>query len=89
MIKRSVGLFSGFAIMFIGMSVVFFTLSEKINGEFKTMSFSASIATASPGILAILVGGFLTIASINSKDEFPKYNESAVEPYLPTKPDSL
>lgn len=74
MIKRSVGLFSGFAIMFLGMSVVFFTIKEKIAAEIKNSSVAGSLATNSPGIIAILLGGYLIIATIESKDIFPGYN---------------
>lgn len=88
MIKRSVGLFSGFAIMFLGMGVAFYSMKEKIAGEFKTVSLSGSIATTSPGIIAILVGGYLIISTIKSKDEFPAYNSTNqhAEPYIPPKP---
>jgi hypothetical protein len=73
MIKRSVGLFTGFAIMFIGMGVIFFTIKEKIEGQFTTPSFSANLVTASPGLIALVVGGYLIISSIQSKDEFPPF----------------
>jgi hypothetical protein len=73
MIKRSVGLFTGFAIMFIGMGVIFFTIKEKIEGQLTAPSFSANLVTASPGLIALIMGGYLIIASIQSKDDFPAF----------------
>lgn len=79
MIKRSIGLFSGFAIMFLGLGVAFFTLKESTNIDAKGAGFSAKIATASPGIVALLVGAYLIISTINSKDHFPEYGKSTIE----------
>jgi hypothetical protein len=73
MIKRSVGLFSGFAIMFIGLGISFFTLRKNTNLELKSEIWSANLATASPGLFAILVGGFLIVSTIQSKDQFGGY----------------
>lgn len=79
MIKRSVGLFSGFAIMFLGLGVAFFTIKETTNLDAKGAGFSAKIATASPGIIALLVGAYLIISIINSKDHFPEYQQKNIE----------
>ena len=74
MIKRSVGLFSGFAIMFLGLGVAFYTLKKESNIDASGGGFSAKIATASPGIIALLVGAYLIVSTIQSKDYFPDYD---------------
>ena len=87
MIKRSVALFAGFALMLIGMSAVFYTLKEKVTGEIKSDTISGSLATASPGIVAIIAGCYMIVATVQSKDDFPMYQKSenpAV--YIPTPP---
>lgn len=75
MIKRSVGLFSGFAIMFLGTSVSFYSIRKqtKLNIE---GGLKASLVTASPGIVAMVLGVFLIISTINSKDSFPIFKDS-------------
>lgn len=81
MIKRSVGLFSGFAIMFLGLGVAFYTIQSntEIGASLKDIKFN--LLTASPGIVAIVVGGLLIILTIQSKDSF--------EPYTAKYPPSL
>lgn len=76
MIKRSIGLFSGFAIMFLGLGVAFFTLKNNSTLDASGGGFSAKIATASPGIIALLVGAYLIISTIKSKDKFPEYEKT-------------
>lgn len=78
MVKRSIGLFSGFAIMFLGMGVAFFTLKESTTVDGQVKGASIKLVTASPGIIALLIGAFLIASTINSKDNFPAYN--SVEP---------
>jgi hypothetical protein len=75
MIKRSIGLFSGFAIMFLGLGVAFFTLKNNSTVDASGAGFSAKIVTASPGIIALLVGAYLIISTIDSKDNFPNYEK--------------
>jgi hypothetical protein len=74
MIKRSVGLFSGFALMFIGMGVSFFTMRKNTEMQVRSTNLTASLVTASPGIIAVLVGGYLIISTIRSKDSFGSYD---------------
>ena len=90
MIKRSMGLFSGFAIMFIGLGVSFFTIKKNTEIEVKSQVWSANLITASPGILAVLVGGFLIISTIRSKDSFGSYESGIQTPgyYLYPKTDN-
>jgi magnesium-transporting ATPase (P-type) len=70
MIKRSVGLFAGFILMLLGLGVAFYSVKEKSNIKIEGMGIGASLVTASPGLIAMLVGGFLIIATIQSKDTF-------------------
>ncbi len=75
MIKRSVGLLSGFIIMLLGLGVAFYTVKEKSTLKLEGTGWGASLITASPGLIAVLVGGFLIIMTIQSKDKF-SYNEN-------------
>ncbi|WP_340201052.1 hypothetical protein [Ascidiimonas sp. W6] len=75
MIKRSVGLFTGFAVIFLGLGVAFYTLKDATNLEATGGGLSTKIATASPGLIALIVGTYLVISTINSKDYFPPYHQ--------------
>ena len=44
MIKRSIGLFSGFAIMFLGLGVAFFTLKDNTTIDASGVGFTTKIA---------------------------------------------
>lgn len=76
MIKRSVGLFSGFAIMFLGTGVVFYTIKQQTTLNLESAGVTANLVTASPGIIAMILGFFLIIGTINSKDDFPSFEDS-------------
>jgi hypothetical protein len=78
MVKRSVGLFSGFAILFLGLSVAFFTLKENTNVDVKSTSLSLTLASASPGIIVMFLGTFILTISITSKDNFPAYMDDDI-----------
>ncbi|GAA4901394.1 hypothetical protein [Ferrimonas pelagia] len=73
MIKRSVGLFAGFAAMFIGMAVCFYSLKNQTQIDLGQAGLSVALATGSPGIIAMLLGGYLISATIQSKDHFADY----------------
>ena len=73
MIKRSVGLFAGFSALFIGMAVCFYSLKKQTQIDLKSSSISFAIATASPGIIAMIIGGYLVISTVQSKDKFSNY----------------
>lgn len=75
MVKRSVGLFSGFAVMFLGLGVAFFTLKNNTSVEASSAGLTTKLITASPGIVALLVGAYIIISTIDSKDTFPAYGE--------------
>jgi len=72
-LKRMVGLYSGFALIFIGTSVAFYTLSSEIKLGGGTRGASAKLGTTSPGIVAMLLGVILIMFTIHSKDTFPPY----------------
>ena len=76
MIKRSVGLFSGFAIMFLGSGVSFYSLKKQSTLNLEGAGIAANLVTASPGIIAMVLGAFLIITTIKSKDNFPTFEES-------------
>lgn len=73
MIKRSVGLFSGFAVMFLGIGVAFYTIKELTTMNVNSTNISGSLVTASPGIIAMVIGAILIILTISSKDDFPPF----------------
>jgi hypothetical protein len=70
MVKRSVGLFSGFALLFLGTGVVFYTMREQTHIESEAHDWKVKIATASPGLIAMLLGVVLLLGTIMSKDHF-------------------
>lgn len=70
MVKRSVGLFAGFALIFIGTSVSFYTLRYSTMLEGSAQSLGAKVTTTSPGIVAMVLGTALIAFTIWSKDGF-------------------
>ena len=76
MIKRSVGLFSGFSALFIGMAVCFYSMKQQSTMDLKSANLSVVLATSSPGIIAMVLGCYLITATIDSKDDFPGYPAS-------------
>ena len=79
MIKRSIGLFSGFSIMFLGLGIAFYTLKENISIDGQAKGLSLKLVTASPGIIALIVGAYLVTSTIDSKDHFPPYNAESIQ----------
>lgn len=88
MIKRSVGLFAGFALIFIGTSVAFYTLEREIKIGGMAGGGSAKMSTASPGIVAMLLGVALIMYTIQSKDEFPSPSSTQPLVHKPSLPPS-
>lgn len=86
--KRSVGLFAGIALMFIGTAMSFYTLRSKSVLSASSQSASVRFATASPGIAAMIVGSGLLVAAILSKDSFPSFENVPPGRYyvIPTDP---
>lgn len=70
---RSVGLLSGSSIMMLGMASIFYLWTRETQVAAEHDSFKFSIVSASPGLLAILIGGILLIATIKSKDTIQGY----------------
>jgi hypothetical protein len=70
-INRSVGLFAGFALIFIGTSVAFFALKDYTHFEGGAAGATAKLSSASPGIIAMFLGAVLIMFTISSKDYFP------------------
>ncbi|WP_448104056.1 hypothetical protein [Pedobacter panaciterrae] len=64
-IKRSLGIITGISITFIGLGVSFFAMSKESKLEVKGV---AQLASVSPGLIAICLGCYLIIKSIESKD---------------------
>lgn len=76
---RSVGLLTGSSIMMLGMASIFYlwTKDTKVDAEHENLKLS--LVSASPGLLAILIGGIVLIATINSKDTFPAFPTQVYE----------
>lgn len=85
MIKRSVALFAGFSILFIGSATVFYSVKEQTRLDVKNSNLSVYIATTSPGLLAMLFGIVLLMHTVSSKDTFPPFVEDLT---LPNKQDN-
>jgi len=79
MIKRSVGLFAGFSVLFIGMAVSFYSLKNQSKMDVKMANISMTIASSSPGIIAMVLGSYLIISTVESKDYFAPYPEGLTE----------
>jgi len=85
MVKRSVGLFAGFALIFIGTAVAFYTLKSATSLEGDAPSLTGRLRTASPGVVAMVLGTLLIMFTIYSKDQFdalPESPEPAAAPRL-------
>ncbi len=82
MIKRSVGLFTGFALIFLGTGVAFYSVKNLTKLNATGSGISIGLATASPGIIAMITGSVLIMFSIASKDEFPPYHQADSPPFI-------
>ncbi len=76
MIKGSIGLFSGFALVFLGTGVAFYTLKDITKLDATGKDVKLSLATASPGIIAMVLGTVMILFVIGSKNEFPAFPDS-------------
>jgi hypothetical protein len=77
MVRRSLGIFSGSAILTIGMSIALYTVRQMNRLNLGSRSVTVSIVTASPGLVAMVIGALLIAFSIASKDQFPAYTQGA------------
>ena len=73
-IRSSVRLFSGVALMFLGIGVSFYTIKSQTNLKVGAQNLTIGLVTASPGILAMVLGVFLIAYNVKSKDMIPLYN---------------
>ena len=73
MVKRSVGLFSGFSLVFLGLGVVFYHVRSRSSLGVQTPTIGVEVVSASPGVIAIVLGVVLLMTTIASKDSFPPY----------------
>ncbi|BEU02978.1 hypothetical protein OAG1_17780 [Agarivorans sp. OAG1] len=80
MVKRSVGLFSGFSALFIGIAVCFYSIKRQTNLSVESANISMALATSSPGIVTMIIGAALIAYSIGSKDSFPGYTPQGLSP---------
>jgi len=78
MIKRSIGLFSGFAIMFLGIAVAFYSVKRQTKIDIQSQNITLGLVTASPGIISVIVGALLIAHSISSKDHFESYENKPI-----------
>ncbi len=88
MVRRSIGLFSGFALMFIGLSVVFYTIKGLNEVKAESNNLKLSLITASPGLVSVFVGAFLIAFSISNKDTFPGYSNNPNQSELRLDPNN-
>lgn len=79
MIKRSVALFAGFFLMFIGSSILLFVSKNQHEIQVENGLLKASLISASPGMVALLCGLVLLMHATASKDSFPDYVPAVVE----------
>lgn len=79
MMKRSVAMFSGVAALLIGCAVSLYSVQTTTNLGAGGGGWSVKLATASPGIVSMVIGAILIGISVTSKDHFPAYNEPAKE----------
>src|SRR5262245_11271468 len=70
MVNRSVGLFAGFALIFIGTAVAFYTLGTSTTLEGGSSNWKGRLDTTSPGIIAMVLGTVLIMFTIYSKNSF-------------------
>lgn len=75
MIKRSVAMFAGVAALLIGSAVSLHSLASETNIRGEVSGWSVQLATASPGIIAMVIGAILIGTTIASKDTFPQYSD--------------
>jgi C4-dicarboxylate transporter len=47
--------------------------------DLKTVNISMAVATSSPGIIAMVLGSYLIISTVESKDHFEPYPRTVVE----------
>lgn len=76
-VKRGVCLLSGLSALLLGVGVMFYTIKpvQRLSGEGAGLKFS--LATVSPGIVAVVVGALLIALATVSKDSFEPSSSAA------------
>jgi len=69
-LKRSIGLFSGFSLLFIGLGVSFYTLNSTNTLKLESINYKSQLATASPGLVCVIVGAVVLTSAVSSQDTF-------------------
>lgn len=75
-LKRAVGLFSGFSMVFLGLGVAFRQVEYQTKIRAETPNLAITLVSASPGVIAMVLGLTLLITAIISKDQFPIYRST-------------
>jgi hypothetical protein len=75
-VKQSIGLFSGFALMFLGLSITLYTIGSQNSLQIEGPGVSAQLISASPGLISVLIGAFLVFTTITTQTSFPPYSTS-------------
>jgi hypothetical protein len=83
-INKSSGLLAGFTIMVLGLSSAFYTLKDASKIKLESSNISATILTTSPGIIAMLLGCIISITTLTSSEELPKYKKSVNPVNIPS-----
>ena len=60
------------------MELHFTPLKNRRHYNIESVGISVSLITASPGIIAMILGTFLIVTTIKSKDQFPGFNKEIV-----------
>ena len=84
MIKGSIGLFSGFALIFLGLGVVFYSVKKISNFNIESEGFKLTLATTYPGLIAMILGVVMVLFTIASKNDFPNYHDEPPHLSIPT-----
>lgn len=74
--RRSAGLFAGISIVLLGIGVVFHVARDRSKLDVSWGGVTLGIVTASPGIIAMVLGTFLVAHNTASKDVVPIYGGS-------------
>ncbi|WP_416866769.1 MAG: hypothetical protein ACMVP2_03740 [Imperialibacter sp.] len=70
-VKNSLGIFTGFILIFIGFGFSFYSIEKTSDIKLKGAGISFSIISNSPGIIAIVIGAFVLTTSITTQANFP------------------
>jgi|GEM_PF-6186026 len=89
LMKRCLGFFTGFALAFVGCAVALYTVKDVSNLNLETGGSKLVLASASPGLFAMVLGILLMITTLVSKDTFPSFEPGSKQlsaPKLPGQP---